>query len=188
VGIVAVGGLWFVFSNHSPAERKQRDTELMAVLIPPPPPPPPPPQPEVKPMQDKPKMMDDSKPITPDDKPPDTAGAVTLGPGDKGTLAGGGHGNGLGGGGSRFGWYASQVDSTVKAAVEGNPKAHSGHYNLQVLIWPDLTGRITRAELVNSTGDPNVDDAIKNQVLIGLSMPNPPPSDMPLPIRIRVAL
>jgi len=41
-------------------------------------------------------------------------------------------------------------------------------------------------ELSGSTGEPALDAALKNQVLNGLQLQEPPPSDMPLPIVMRL--
>jgi protein TonB len=57
--------------------------------------------------------------------------------------------------------------------------------SLQVRVWPDSGGRITRAQLVGSSGNPAVDQAIKNQVLTGLQL-QAPPADMPVPIVLRL--
>ena len=57
---------------------------------------------------------------------------------------------------------------------------------LQVRVWPDANGRITRAQLVGSSGNSAVDQAIKNQVLSGLQLPQAPPADMPTPIVLRI--
>jgi len=51
-----------------------------------------------------------------------------------------------------------------------------------VRIWPDNTGRITRATLASSTGDAALDAALRDDVLSGLQLSEPPPADMPLPI------
>jgi hypothetical protein len=56
----------------------------------------------------------------------------------------------------------------------------------QRLIEITDIGRIARAELAGSTGDPAVDAAIKNQVLTGLQLQEAPPSGMPLPIVMRI--
>jgi len=86
---------------------------------------------------------------------------------------------------SPFGWYATQVQATIGDALRKNSHTRSASYSVKVRVWPDLTGRITRAQLVGSTGDPAVDQAIKNEVLTGLSLQEPPPTGMPLPIVMR---
>jgi protein TonB len=53
---------------------------------------------------------------------------------------------------------------------------------IKVRVWSDSSGRIVRAELSGTSGDPTVDTAIKNEVLVGLQLQEPPPQDMPMPI------
>ena len=98
----------------------------------------------------------------------------------------GGTGNGPGGGGSRWGWYAGQVQNRIADALRKNAHTSSATMNIQVKVWPDSTGRIGRAQLVGSTGDRVMDDAIKNEVLTGLQLQEPPPADMPVPITLRL--
>ncbi len=45
----------------------------------------------------------------------------------------------------------------------------------------------TRATLAGTTSDPVLDQTIRDEVLNGLQLPQPPPSDMPMPIIMRIA-
>jgi hypothetical protein len=47
-------------------------------------------------------------------------------------------------------------------------------------------GRITRVQLVSSTGDTSLDATIRDDVLGRLTLREPPPKDMPMPIITRV--
>ena len=105
------------------------------------------------------------------------------GPGLGGGTLGGGNGNK---GGSRFGWYAGQVQAKIGEALRQNPKTRGSSLRIEVRIWPDTTGRITRAQLVGSTGDAALDSAIQNGVLNGLQLSEPPPAGMRLPINLRL--
>jgi TonB family protein len=58
--------------------------------------------------------------------------------------------------------------------------------SVQVKVWADANGRITRAQLVGTSGNPAVDQSIKGQVLTGLQLPQAPPADMPMPINLRI--
>jgi protein TonB len=108
-----------------------------------------------------------------------TGGNGLIGDGD-------GTGDGSGGGGTRWGWYAGQVQATVEKALRDNPHTRAASLKVEVKIWPDKIGRITRVELSGSTGEPALDAALKNEVLNGLQLQEPPPSDMPLPIVMRL--
>ena len=142
-------------------------------------------QEEVKPDEQKP----DDKPA---DKPADEPLGTALGGGDGSGLGlgGGGGGGMIGGsgrkGGSKWGWYAGQVQNRISEALRSNKVTRKASAAIVVRIWPDASGRISKVTLGSSTGDPAVDDAIKNQVLIGLVLNEPPPADMPMPINLRI--
>src|SRR5260221_5039917 len=98
-------------------------------------------------------------------------------------------GNGLvkGVGGTRFDWYAAQVQSGIKEALLQNNNTRTASISGVVIrIWVDNTARVTRAQLVGTTGNPSLDSAITDKVLTGLQLKEPPPSDMPMPIVVRV--
>jgi len=151
--------------------------------------PPPPEQKMVEqPPVNKPEEKPKDSPKTPD-HPPGPPGPVASGPPSDFGLAGSGNGNGIGdgnGGGSKYGWYAAEVQQVIADALRKNAKTHTAILHLKVRVWSDVSGRITRAAIAGSTGDPALDDAIKNQVLTGLTLPEAPPSDMPMPIVLRV--
>ena len=141
-------------------------------------------------------------PVADDEPPPDAppmdappADDLTTGIAGNGSDMGLGRGNGgngqIGGarrkgGGSKFGWYAAKVQSSIAEALRRNPATKSGSMSLQVRVWPDSNGRITRAQLVGTTGNAATDQSIKDQVLTGLQLPEAPPADMPTPIVLRI--
>ncbi len=204
IGIVVVGALGVfmvikMLSGHSgPPLRKQQ--EIVSIKLPPPPPPTPPPPPP--PPQDAPKQeMMSQEPINEDDaKPePQEAAAPSIGtnvtgngPADGfglGKNAGNGWGNGSNksrANASKFGWYATQVSRSLADALGRNSRTKIAGFNIQAKIWSDAGGRVTKAKLVESTGDAAVDEAIKNEVLIGFQLKEPPPDDMPMPIVMRL--
>lgn len=196
-----------VLGNHgAPAKANQ---VTMIKLLPPPPTPPPTPPPQVQPQPTVQQMIEQKQMMEPETKPekehkrdePPKAHEKAPGPlglnakgegkGDAFGLVGKPGGNGLfgngdGGGGSRWGWYAGEVQARVEDALQKNSRTRTAAIRLEVRIWPDTTGRIARAELVGSTGDAALDAAIKNQVLTGLQLQEPPPAGMPLPIVMRL--
>jgi protein TonB len=182
--ILALGGVFFALSHSSSSQSKRQVSEV-TLLAPPPPPPPPPPRPP------PPKQMVEQTPVDKPEPKPQANNAPKSAPsglptnGKGGGMAGGGGGDG-GGGGSRFGWYASAVQTTIRQALEGNSVTRHSTIGITVRIWADVTGRITRAKLVNSTGNPSLDDAIRNQVLLQTSLPGGPPPGMDMPINIRI--
>lgn len=98
----------------------------------------------------------------------------------------GGTGGG-GKGGSKWGWYAGQVQNRIADALRSHPLTRNAGFSNVVRIWSDSSGRITRVRLRSSTGSKSVDAAIENEVLAGLVLNEPPPSDMPMPINLRLS-
>ncbi len=208
--IVAVGGIGYAASQFKggPSAPTRPVERMMTITLPPipPPPPPPPPQPKVEPPPEekkqemiaqeevKPDEVKAPEPKPSDDPPPIGTNNVGSGPPDgfglgayKGGTGGTGTGTGGGGrGGSKFGWYAGQVQSRVADALRRNGRTRNASLSLQVRIWADSSGRITRASLVGSSGDNSLDSAIANEVLTGLQLQEAPPSDMPMPINLRI--
>ena len=84
-------------------------------------------------------------------------------------------------------WYASAVQVTVSDALRKNPRTRDANFRVEVRVWADLTGRISRAQLVRTTGDSRLDDAIRNDVLAGLQLNEAPPDGMPMPIVMRLS-
>ncbi|MEI6345568.1 MAG: TonB family protein, partial [Verrucomicrobiota bacterium] len=91
-------------------------------------------------------------------------------------------GGGGGGHGSKFGYYAGQVKNRILDVLRANKKTRSAVMDVQVRVWLDDTGRVTKVTLSKSTGNPMLDDALKSEVLSEISMSEPPPQGMPMPI------
>lgn len=126
-----------------------------------------------------------------DEPPPGPLGLDqdAQGPGDQFNLVGRPGGRGLlggGGGGSRWGWYASIVQQQIESALRANAKTRNVVMQVQIRLWADGSGRVTRVQLVSSTGDPEIDAAIRGEVLAGITLREPPPNDMPMPMVARI--
>jgi protein TonB len=187
-GIVVVARLALTSGGSS-----KRDSITLVSLAPPPPPvmtppPPPPPQQEAQKM-DQPMIKEDQPKEAPPKNEPLSTGIKGNGPDSFGLSNKPGNGR-IGsdsGKGTKWAWYASQVQTRVQQALQRNRKTRSASVSVNVRVWPDVNGRINRAQLANSTGDPLLDAAIRDEVLTGLQLEQPPPSDMPAPITLRLA-
>lgn len=136
----------------------------------------------------------------PDDSPPESdeppadlgTGLVGDGPNSFGLTAGGGNRGGGGrqigarAGGSRWGWYAARVQNSITQALSKHSATRNATLSIQVRIWADRNGRVTRAQLTSTSGDRTLDEIIRNQILTGLVLTDPPPDDMPMPINLRI--
>jgi periplasmic protein TonB len=209
--LCVIAAVIFVFlGDGTPPPRPVQELTIVKI-IPPPPPPPPPPQ-EVPPPPAEPEMIEQPKMAEPEIKeeapaeepkeaPPDDSsepppmGPLGLdqapeGPGDQFNLAGnpGGRGftGGGGGGGSRWGWYCTIIQKQIEESMRANAKTRSVPMQLEVRIWADSSGRVNRVLIVTPTGDTVIDAAMRDEVLSGLVLKEPPPHDMPMPIVTRV--
>lgn len=199
LAVAAIAGVvLFAGSDGAPPPRKIPPVVMVAIQPPPPPPPP------IERPIEQPKMVEQQKMEVPEFKPqeprlkdepppkaPDLSGPLGLdadaeGPGDSFGLAGTPGGSGIlggGGGGSRWGWYASMVQDQVMDTLRANPKTRkmvTGGY--EVRLWVDGSGRVTRARMSRSTGDPDIDSLLVNEIFPGMRLKEPPPRDMPMPI------
>lgn len=202
---LASGG--YMHLNHTPAKAAPKKKEMVLispepVIV----------TPQIKkeelPREVK-KEEKDDKMIVQEEVPvekPKAANTAPDKPSDEplGTAIGGGDGSGLGnsngssnggsrmiggnnnGGGSKWGWYAGQVQNRLADALRSNPVTQRAGFSNTVQIWSDKTGRITRVKLNSSTGDGKVDAAIENEVFNGLVLNEPPPEGMPMPINLRL--
>ena len=195
IGLLLVGAVVVAKLASNGGGASRHDSITIVSLPPPPPPPPqftpppPPPQQEEQKME-QPMIKEDQPKVAepPKDEPP--LGTNIKGDGHDSFGLGSGPGNGRigpAGNGSKWGWYASQVSSRIQAALQQNRKTRSASMSVNVRVWPDSTGRITRAQLAGSTGDAALDNALRDEVLTGLQLQEPPPAGMPAPIVLRVA-
>lgn len=192
-------------SGEADTPRKQQKI----VLLPPaPPPPPPPPRPEDKPpppkAEDKPQPQDAPKPVeTPQQQALKTDEAAGNGPG--GGLSAGtvtqdytdqkiGQGTNIGGGAvdgganrlaaNAFGNAASRALNEFLVRDRG---VKLRDYQVRVALWLTPSGRLERAELVDSTGDPQVDEALRTALNRFPGTSTPPPAQLPQPMRVLVS-
>ena len=199
IGAVLLGLAAVLALHTSRQPAPHQAPTITMVMIQPPKPPPPPPLPQPRMVQQQKVTIPQVKPLIPNQPPkpspprPAAPSAVPLGtsihnngpadafnlsgtPGGDGFLGGGG-----GGGGSRWGYYAEQVQSQIQSALQRNKATRNASAGLQVQIWADAGGNVTRVVLVKASGDPAIDEAIRSQVLSHMQLPQPP-SDMPMPI------
>ncbi len=203
IGIVVLGAVGAVLFNkmfsgqNGPPPRKAQELVMIKPPPPAPPPPPPPPTPQEAPkeqmMEQTPVDQTEAKP-EPQEAPSPAIGTNIQGngtpdgfglSGNKSGFLGGGQAGGKSNG-SRFGWYAAMVIRALTDALTENPLTRNASFNVKVRIWSDVGGRVTKAKLAETTGDPRVDEAIKNEILNGFQLKEPPPDGMPMPIVMRL--
>ena len=185
---------------EKPAQAKNQIQQITMIQPPPPPPPPPeikPPEPQPEPEkieEPKPEPEPEPEPEQAPEPPSEQLGVDAAGGagGDGFGLVGKKGGQGLigGGGGNAILWYGGQVkrgleDALQNALSEGSARQNS--YSVQLNIWISQDGRIERAELANSSGNSEVDSAIRQALpKLHVSLAKSPPENMPQPLKIRV--
>ena len=192
---------WVVGAMHSYGKPLKRSVQEIALVKPPPPPPPPPPKVE-PPKQDQQKMDVPDKSEAPKDAPPDKPDAPPPGPdlgvdangtgaGDSFGLVGKKGGAGLiggGGGGNKFAWYGALIKDGIQEALQKDKKVR-GATDLRVLVnvWVSPNGTVTKAELLDSSGNADLDNAIKAVLKNLPALRDGAPADMPQPVKLRIS-
>ena len=193
---VAMGGIYFFFSAMGGTQApRPPDIQQISLVQPPPPPPPPPemeepPPPEMEEVEiDEPEpepLADDSaadEPLPGDDLGLDAEGvAGSDGFGLKAKKGG----RSLIGGGDRNKWYAGVIQTDLQALLAEIDEIRQGRYAVVVRIWIAEDGQVEDVELVCSTGNQDVDQAIRETLAGGLRLSRSPPEDLPQPIRVRI--
>lgn len=199
VGLVLVVMLVvYVFRDafQKPVSTKKQVQQITVLQPPPPPPPPPPeqkpPEPEIK--EEKIEQPEEPEPEPEQaEEPPPGDNLGIDGEGGAGSdsfgLVGkkGGHGL-IGGGGNAIVYYGQQIQRQLADALQRNlsDKARSQKFSAIASVWIAADGRVTRAELSGSSGQADVDDALKS-ALAGMRLTlKAPPENMPQPLKIRI--
>lgn len=197
VAVILISGalIWFVGGMLSqPIEPPKKTVQEIKVIRPPPPPPEveeePPPEPEVEEEVDIPEPED--IPDVPDMEPPpgnqlglDAEGGAG---GDAFGLVGKKGGRSLlgSGSGSRFAWYSNIIKTEILESLYEDERLRSKSYRIRCDIWVSRTGEITRIQMLNSTGDADIDQRIKDRLHALRRISDAPPADMNMPIKIAI--
>ena len=195
-GIILATGIGFVaksLSGKSSAPPPKQEV-MMVTTVAQPTPPPPAPTPPPPPMEVKKEEMiveEKQEEATPDPTP--QIETALKGGGNTGMVLKSGNGNGAFAQRStanaeamRRSAYAGKVKSRIQQALESNARTRKAGMTIEVRVWPDETGRITRAKLSSSTGDSALDALIRDEILTGIQISEPPPAGMPTPIIMRI--
>jgi outer membrane biosynthesis protein TonB len=199
VVVLLLGALIWHFASSSVGVR--REAPRIATITPLPPPPPPP---KEKPPEPK-KTEEDIKPIDkPQDIPQkpvdapkpsnDVAKNVTInsdaqagsdnfniGAGDGGGMMGSGGGTGTG-----TGSYDQYLGYAIQQAVQRDDRVNRLVFEVRADVWLDADGKLSRAELVGSTGNPKNDEALIEALRAMPRIDVAPPSSLHFPLRVAI--
>jgi periplasmic protein TonB len=82
-------------------------------------------------------------------------------------------------------FYRRYLSGEMQAAIRDNDAINRRVFTAEVTVWIEPNGRLTRADVVRSTGDEKVDDQIRKSLLAMRALDAPPPS-MRFPQRVSV--
>lgn len=206
VGVLVVAGLgWLVWEWISDTSSVRRELPKPTMIVPLPPPPPPPPEPEKVPEPEpepeevvEPEPEPEPTPVEeplPEDQEPtpadDQSEAMQI---DGEAQAGGdafniaaGSGRGMGGSGAgRAGnaTYGQYLAHNFQRILRENDDTRHQSFRVQVNLWLNEAGQITRAELLRSSGDADMDNKVIAALRNAPAMEQRPPASLKLPVRV----
>lgn len=176
---------WLKGLLEGPAPKVVPRVQQVTVILPPPQKieEPPPPEPEIKQEVEIPQEAPE---------PLEAPASADLGIDADGTGSGDGFGlQGKKGGrdlldGGPYGWYAGLLRSDIRTVLAEDKRVRHGQYTLVISLWLARDGTIQRVELASSTGNAKVDEAVKVAVARMEKVREPPPDEMPQPVRLKI--
>ncbi len=191
VGLLVFGALRMMRNSELAPPPKEQQIIVMPRMEPPPPPPPPPEQPPPPEEEKVEEPVPEEEPVSEeaaDEAPPGEdlgVDAEGSGSGDGFGLVGKKGGRGLIGGGDRNRWYAGIVQQDLQRRLMESAAARKAKYAVVIRLWFNADGAVSRYELAGTTGDSASEEALR-AVLAKLRLEQPPPENMPQPMKLRI--
>lgn len=197
--LLLLAALVWHFAGSSVGVRREAPRIATITPLPPPPPPPKekPPEPkkveeEMKPVEkpqdipqkpvDAPKPSNDvAKNVTINGDAQAGTDAFNIGAGDGGGMMGSGGGNGTG-----TGNYNQYLGYAIQQAVQRDDRVNRLVFDVRADVWLDAEGRLTRAELVGSSGNEKTDAALIDALRAMPRIEVAPPSSLRFPLRVAI--
>jgi protein TonB len=98
------------------------------------------------------------------------------------TTIGGGTGNAR----AQFAWFTGMVQTLLQDQFQKNDKLRRADYRAVVKVWFAHDGSVERFELAGSSGNAEIDQNLKLSLRDMPRLKQPPPEDMPQPVKLRV--
>jgi TonB family protein len=202
VVLVVAGWLIWQWANDMSGVRRQVPQEPMLMPLPPPPPEPEPePEPVEEPEPEPEEIVEEPEPEptpveepTPDEPPSpsdDLADAMEIdGEAQAGTDAfniAAGSGGGMGGSGvGRVGnaTYGQYLSYAFQKRLREEATIRHLSYRMQVNLWLNEAGQITRVELLKSSGDSETDEKVIAALRSIPALDQVPPKSLTLPVKL----
>jgi len=185
-------GLKSMLGGHGSAPKKPPKISLLPST---PPPPPPPPKEEKKPEPKEQKEVKVEQAEKKDQPPADPTLKMEGAAGDGASMFGAGKvtnedlsklGTGTGGLTNPFNVYAGSIKAELQRHLARRSELKRRQYRIEVRVWVAEDGRLKNFELLGTTNDGDTDEAIRSALAALPAFSEPPPPNMPQPIRLRV--
>lgn len=207
MGLIAAGAAvlalmaWGVYSFVSKIDDKPHKAPKISLMPTTPPPPPPPPKEEKKP--EPPKDLNKPPPMEqPKMAPPAPSADLKMdGPAGDGPSAfsagkissedlsnvGKGPASSGGGGFNAFSYYANLIKGELQRQLTRNKDLREMAYKAEVQVWVNRDGSIGRFDVIQGTGDKELDGLLNKAIAAATAFSAGPPEKMPQPIRLRIS-
>jgi TonB family protein len=197
--VVVAAVLWYLLAGTASTRREVPATPML--MLPPPPPPPPEPEKLPEPEKVKPEVVEPKVEPTPVEQPKpaedtpnpakDLSDPVTMdASGQAGTDAfgiGAGKGGGMSGaGGAGNATYGRYFGYVLQQALSRDERVRRLAFLMQVNVWLDAGGRLTRVELVRGSGNAETDQAVLAALRAVEKVDERPPASLQFPQRVTV--
>jgi periplasmic protein TonB len=186
---VIVGAILYFLHDTAGIRREAPPLPTLVATLPPPPPPPPPPkqQPEVEKKIEEPKPVD-QQPKTANSAPKTIteAGPAQAGSDAFGIQAGSGDGDVGSGGGFGDANYTRYLGSALQQTIQNDDRINHQVFTADMAVWVNPDGRVTRATVLKSSGDPKIDEDLVTALQDMPALDEPPPTDLEFPQRVRI--
>lgn len=190
--LLILGAIGFALKSLMTATTGNKKAATTIKIMPDTPPPPPPPPPKEQP-KEQPKEMkvEQPKPQEAPQPPAETLkmeGAAGDGPSpfQSGTVTDEYKGGTTIGGKDKFAWFTGLLKGQIENALAKDKELAKGDYRLVVKVWIAQNGKIDRFELEGSSGNAEIDGLIKTALNTISSLSEPPPEQMPQPVKLRI--
>lgn len=190
MALFTVAVVWVVVGFiNDPGKPAPPKIQMISLIKPPPPKPPEekPPEPEKVEQPKEEVKLDQPQETPPDDAPPPPGGIPDGPAGGMATDLAAGSGVGIGGGagGDRAAWFGKRISRQLEDELKRAKALQGKEYQVVALIWSDVGGAVTRVRLDKGTGNAELDEALRREML-GMTLRDPLPADIPQPVKLRV--
>lgn len=86
-----------------------------------------------------------------------------------------------------FAFYTNHLQRYLQEELAKNKRLRATDYRVMVRVWLARDGGVQRVELAGSSGDAEVDAAVRSALGAIAAVKEPPPENMPQPVKLRIS-